>query len=149
MFIKQKDIIPLELKKQLQKYVYDIVGIIQDVHNDLPQGMPEYIYQEALAIALDNAGIKTEKEYQHHPMFRGQIMKSYLKMDLMIPNHNGNIIIESKAIDSLTQKEYQQLFSYMIGTGFPIGILVNFHSYPKVVIQKFYYDHTDNTITAF
>ena len=149
MVIKQKDYLEPNLKKQLQEYVYDIIGIMQDVHNELPQGLPEYLYQEALGIAFEQAGIKHEKEYQHHPVFRGRPMDSYLKMDIMIPRNKGNVIIECKAIDKLTSKEYQQLFSYMVGTGFPIGILVNFHSYPKAIIQKFYFDRSDNTITAF
>ena len=149
MDIRQKDIFDPNLKKQLQEYVYDIVGVIQDVHNELPQGMPEYLYQEALYIALGQAGMKPEKEYQHHPVFRGIPMKSFLKMDLMVPRERGNVIIECKAIEQLTSKEYQQLFSYRIGTEFPIGILVNFHSYPKVTLHRFYFDRKDKTITAF
>ena len=149
MLIKQKDNFDAKLKEQLKDYIYDIVGIIHEVHNELPQGMPEYLYQEALTIALEQAGIKAEKEYEHHPIFRGQTMKSFLKMDLMIPRKRGNVIIECKAIEKITPKEYQQLFSYMVGTGFPIGVLVNFHGYPKATIQKFYYDKSDNTITAF
>lgn len=149
MIINQKDILDPHLKTRLQQYVYDIIGAIQSVHNELPQGMPEYLYQEALAMALTQAGICNQKEYRHHPVFRGQAMESYLKMDLMIPREKGNVIIECKAIETLSAKEYQQLFSYLIGTGFPIGIIVNFHSYPKATIQKFYYDSSDNTITAF
>ena len=149
MHIKQKGIINPALKKELQKYVYDIIGVIQNVHNELPQGMPEYVYQEALAIAFEEAGIKAEKEYCHHPLFRGHTMNSFLKMDLMIPRERGNIIIECKAIEQIAEKEYQQLFSYMHGTTFPIGIIVNFHSYPKATIYRFYFDRSDNTITAF
>jgi len=149
MIIKQKEVFDPTLRKQLQEYVYDIIGVIQDVHNELPQGMPEYLYQEALAIALDQAGMHPHKEYRHYPVFRGMTLQSYLKMDLMVPREKGNVIIECKAIEQLTPKEYQQLFSYMSGTEFPIGILVNFHGYPKVTVHKFYYDRKDKTITAF
>jgi len=149
MIIRQKEQFDPALKKQLQEHVYDIIGVIQDVHNELPQGLPEYLYQEALDIALNQAQIKTEKEYRHYPMFRGTRLNSFLKMDLMIPRDKGNVIIECKAIENLTSKEHQQLFSYMLGTGFPIGILINFHAYPKVIIHKFYYDRNDGTITAF
>ena len=149
MIIKQKDSLPPSLKKQLQDYVYDIIGVIQEVHNEMPQGMPEFLYQEALGIALQDAGIKAIKEYQHHPVYRGHTLQSYLKMDFMIPRDKGNVIVECKAIDKLSSAEYQQLFSYMLGTEFPVSIIVNFHGYPKAAIQKFYYDRTDNTITAF
>lgn len=149
MIYNQKKNFDPELKSQLQKYVYDIVGFIQEVYKELPNGMPEYIYQEALGRIFDDLKINAEKEYRHHPLFKGKPLQSYLKMDFMIPRERGNIIIECKAIEKLTSTEYQQLFSYMLGTGFPIGIIANFHSYPQVLIHKFYYDHSDNTITAF
>ena len=149
MIFNQKEYFDSNLKAQLQKYVYDVVGLIQDVYKELPNGMPEYVYQEALARVFEDADIKVDKEYKHHPVFRGKPLESFIKMDLVIPRKRGNIIIECKAVEKLTNKEYQQLFSYMHGTGFPIGILVNFHSYPRVQIHKFYYDRSDNTITTF
>ena len=148
IFNQKKDFSP-ELKRQLQDYVHDVVGVIQSVHSELPNGMPEYIYQEALTLALGDAGMEVKKEYRHHPVFRGRTLESFLKMDLMVPRERGNIIIECKAIEKLSSAEYQQLFSYMAGTQFPIGIIVNFHSYPRVTIHKFYFDRRDNTITAF
>lgn len=69
MIINQKDILDPHLKTRLQQYVYDIIGAIQSVHNELPQGMPEYLYQEALAMALTQAGICNQKEDRHHPVF--------------------------------------------------------------------------------
>lgn len=149
MIINKKQHLDPALSKALKDYVYDIIGLLCQVCNELPNGMPEYIYQEALKQVFDDAGIMVEKEYRHHPLFRGKPLQSFFKMDFMVPRPKGNIIIECKAIEKLTNTEYQQLFSYMIGTGFPIGILVNFHSYPHATIQKFYYDTADNTITAF
>lgn len=149
MIFNRKDELEHKLKTELQEYIYDIVGVIHDVYKELPNGLPEYIYQEALERAFADAHIKPEKEFRHHPIFRGKPLDSYLKMDFMIPRSRGNIIIECKAIDKLTSHEYQQLFSYMVGTGFPIGIIVNFHSYPKILLHKFYFDKKDNTITSF
>lgn len=149
MIFNRKEFLDEKLRTQLQEYVYDIVGFLQDVYKELPNGLPEYIYQEAFERVCRDANVKPEKEYRHHPVFRGRPLDSYLKMDFMIPRERGNIIIECKAVEKLTSHEYQQLFSYMLGTGFPIGILVNFHSYPRVQIHRFYYDRTDNTITSF
>lgn len=39
MLINQKEIIDPNLKRKLQEYVYDVIGVIQDVHNELPQGI--------------------------------------------------------------------------------------------------------------
>ncbi len=149
MTIKQKENLDSTVKEQLKNYVFDIVGVIHDVYKELPNGLPEYIYQEALDVALAQADISHKKEFKYHPVFRGQPLESHLRMDFMIPRERGNIILECKAIEKITATEYQQLFSYLIGTGFPIGILVNFHDYPRAQIQRFYFDRKDNTITAF
>lgn len=67
----------------------------------------------------------------------------------MVERPKGNIIIECKAIEKLGPHERQQLLSYLIGTGYPIGILVNFATYPKVQLEKYYFDKRDMTLTAF
>lgn len=67
----------------------------------------------------------------------------------MVERSRGNIIVEAKAIEVLTKKERSQLFGYMVGTGFPIGLLVNFATYPKPTIERYYFDKKDMTLTAF
>lgn len=46
--------IDANLRQTLIQYVYDIIGCMQYVHRQLGPGMPEYIYQEALARKLLN-----------------------------------------------------------------------------------------------
>lgn len=138
-----------ELKKQLVEYVYDVIGYIQETHNDLGPGMPEYIYQEGLAKVIKEHGIEPEKELQFHPVFHGEPMDAYLKMDLVVPRERGNIIIECKAIKELGDKERYQLFGYMRGTEFPIGILVNFGTWPRAEVERYYYNRIKKEIRAF
>lgn len=149
MILKQKEHLDPKLKEDLKQYVYDVLGYIMEVYKGLPCGLPEYIYQEAFAKKLQKNGIDPHKEYRHYPAFEGEQLESYLKMDFMIERERGNIIIETKAIENLGAHERQQLFSYMIGSEFPIGILVNFATYPKAQIEKYYFDKRDMTITAF
>lgn len=149
MIFKQKENLDLKLKDELKQYVYDVVGYIMEVYKGLPCGLPEYIYQEAFAKKLRDNGIDPHKEYRYHPIFEGVPLESYLKMDFMVERGRGNIIVETKAIEKLGAHERQQLFSYMIGTEFPIGILVNFAAYPKAQIEKYYFDKRDMTITYF
>lgn len=149
MILRQKEHLDSKLKDELKEYVYEVLGYIMQVYKELPCGMPEYIYQEALAKVLRKNGIDPHKEYIHHPIFEGEPMESYLKMDFMIEKNRGNIIVETKAMENIGAHERQQLFSYMIGTEFPIGILVNFATYPKAQIEKYYFDKSDMTITYF
>lgn len=149
MFFKPKEDISQLLQEQLKQYVYDIVGSMQDVYRELPSGLPEYVYQEALSMVFDEKYVDYKKEYICHPTFRGVTLKSHLRMDMVVVRERGNIIVECKAIECIGPHERQQLFSYMIGSSFPIGILVNFGSYPKMQIEKYYYDRKDNSITPF
>ena len=136
----RNDALPEELQKQLKAYVYDIIGCMQHVHNDLGPGLPEYIYQEALIKYIVKRKIANPiKEYQHHPIFDGTPLESYVKMDLVVPNERGNVIIECKSIKALTEKERYQTFGYLRASDFPIAILVNFGTWPKAEIEKYYW----------
>ena len=148
MLLPHKDLTP-ELQKQLSDYVYDIIGYIHDVCRQLPCGLPEYIYQEAFAKTLMKHGIDPHKECRFYPEFDGEKMSAFLKMDFMVERERGNIIVEAKAIDELTKRERAQLFGYMVGTGYPIGILVNFATYPHPKVERYYFDKRDMTLTAF
>ncbi len=148
MIFTQKEL-PPQLKERLKEYVYDIIGYLFNVYKELPCGFPEYIYQEALDIVLSENGISHKKEYYFHPVFKGKTLSSFFKLDFLLERDNGNVIIECKAIDKIGEKERHQLFSYMTGTQFPIGILVNFSTYPRAEIEKYYYDKDDGTITPF
>lgn len=149
MLLPSKKDFPKELHDQLRQYVYDVIGYCMDVTKQLPCGLPEYLYQEGFAKILTKNGIDPHKEYIHHPLFDGEPMESYFKLDFMIERNRGNIIVEAKAIEKLTNKERSQLFGYMVGTGFPIGLLVNFSNYPKPIIERYYFDKRDMTLTAF
>jgi len=149
MLLPSKKDLPKELHDQLRQYVYDIVGHVHYVTKQLPCGMAEYLYQEAFAKTLSKNGIDPHKEHRHYPLFDGEPLESYQKMDFMVERDRGNIIVEAKALEKLTNKERSQLFGYMVGTGYPIGLLVNFATYPKPTIERYYFDKKDMTLTAF
>ena len=137
------------LRKQLIDFTYPYIACMIAVHKDLGRGMPEYIYQEALKICFEEHGYNTHKEYIHHPIFHGVVLESFLKMDLMVETGHGNIVVECKAIKEISDVEQYQLFGYLRGTGFPIGILVNFGTWPKAQIQRYYYNKDTGEIRPF
>lgn len=77
----------------------------------------------------------------------GEPLKTYLKMDIVVIMPRGNVIIECKAISELKEEEHYQTFSYLRGTKFPIAILVNFGTFGRAQIERFYFK--DNSIMAF
>lgn len=135
------------LKTELTKACYGIIGCIFEVYKQLGAGLPEYIYQEALYTELTAAGFTTHKEFEYHPLYKGQPMKAYLKMDMVVESMVGNVIIECKALTQLSEKEHYQAFGYLRGTGWPVALLVNFGASPKVQLERFH--NNNGTIEVF
>ena len=148
MIFTQKEL-PSELRNHLKEYVYDVIGYLFKVYKELPCGLPEYIYQEALDVILSENEVPHKKEFIFHPVFREKMLSSFFKMDFLLERSDGNIIVECKAIEKIGERERHQHFSYLSTSQFPIGILVNFSTYPRAEIEKYYYDINDATITPF
>ena len=136
-----------DLRQSLIQYVYGIIGCMQYVHRQLGPGMPEYVYQEALGRKLVKEKFDARKEFKYNPFFDGEQLESYIKMDMVVMMPRGNVIIECKSIKAITDKEQFQTFGYLRGTSFPIAILVNFGTWPKAQIERYYYH--DGVIRAF
>ena len=132
---------------QLQQALYIAIGCCHEVYRQLGPGLPEYVYQEALATELSSTELTVHKELEFHPLYKGEPMKTYIKMDLVVESSEGNIIIECKALSQLSEKEHYQTFGYLRATGFPVAVLVNFGASPKAQIERFRI--ADSKIVAF
>ncbi len=139
-----KDLEP-ELARKLKRFVFDVVGCCQAVHQEQGPELTEYIYQDSLKIAFDQAGIKYEKEYRFNPTFRGIKLPHSLIVDFFCKD---KIFLECKAIDQLGVHERLQLWSYMRAAGIRIGILYNFAPLMDEC-EKYYYDPETRTISYF
>ena len=119
-----------------KEHIYDIVGALHNVHNELGAGINEYCYQEALAIELSDKSIPFVREKTFHPVYKGREMKTEYRIDFLC---KGDVIVECKAVSVLTATHRAQLFNYMRLLKIPCGIIVNF--YPKfATIERNFYD---------
>lgn len=134
-------------RQQLVQATYDVVGCLHDVYRQLGPGLPEYIYQEALAKSFTAKGLTFNKEQEFHPLFMGQPLETYLKMDLVVDASIGKIIIECKAITQLSEREHYQTFGYLRATQYPVAILVNFGTDHRAQIERYHY--TNGEIQVF
>lgn len=133
------------LRNVLKNFVYDIVGCCQEVHNEKGPELTEYVYQDCLKIAFDDAQVDYVKEYIFYPTFRGHKIDSPLRVDFFC---KGAVFVECKAIEKLSFHERIQLTNYMRNAGIKIGILYNFA--PMVAqCEKFYFDTDTNTLYYF
>ena len=105
-----------------------IIGCAYRVHNELGPGFLERVYENALKIELEEAGLVVE---QHHPIavrYRERIVGDFYA-DLMV---EGRVVIELKAIRDLAKEHKVQLVNYLTATGVDDGLLINFGSSAQV-----------------
>ena len=143
MFIKEE--LKSDLKDKLKKYVFDVVGCCQAVHREQGPELTEYVYQDSLKIAFEQAQIKFVKEYFFHPTFRGIELPHKLFVDFLCKD---KIILECKAIEEIGVHERLQLWNYMRCAGKRIGILYNFAPV-MAECEKYYLDPDTRTISYF
>ena len=142
-----RQILPDDIRQKYKESCYDIIGCIHYVHKTLGPAMVEYVYQEALYKTLLKKGYNVIKEYNHHPVFDGQPLKSSIQMDMVVFRPEGNVIIECKSIADIGDREQMQTFGYMCGTQFPYAIIANFGTYPKAQVERYHFEN--NSINAF
>jgi GxxExxY protein len=111
-----------------QKYIndlsYKIVGCAIDVHKDLGPGLLESVYQTCLIIELKRAGLKVESEVPVNVNFKGEVIKSVLRLDILV---NDLVIVELKAVEDIIPLFKAQLLTYLKLTQKPKGLLINFN----------------------
>jgi len=102
---------------------YKIIGAALEVHKELGCGFLEAVYQEALGreFLAQEIPCKSQAiigiEYKRKPLD-----KTY-QADFVC--YDG-IIVEIKAISSLSGIEEAQLINYLKATGLKVGLLINF-----------------------
>jgi len=99
-----------------------IIECAYKVHGTLGFGFLESVYQNALLIELQKAGLSAEKETPVNVTYDGQIVGDYLA-DIIV---DGKVILELKAVKELHPAHEAQLVNYLKATGIEIGLLINF-----------------------
>lgn len=108
-----------------------IIGAAFEVHNILGAGFLEKVYQNALAKELRIRGHQIEVEVKIPVYYKNEIVGDYYA-DILV---NKQVIVEFKAVSTLTGEHEAQLLNYLKATGYKIGLLLNFGS-RKVQIKR-------------
>ena len=99
-----------------------IIGCAYSVHRELGSGFLEKVYENALLLELEDAGLSVRQQTPIPVHYKGRMVGEYYA-DLIV---EGRIIIEIKAVQSLAKEHEVQLVHYLTATDTEDGLLINF-----------------------
>jgi GxxExxY protein len=99
-----------------------IIGAAMEVHRILGPGFLESVYEEALAHEFDLRGIPYERQAELAVRYK-DIVAGKFRADFLV---DGKVVVELKAIKALIEGDEAQLLNYLKGTGYRVGLLLNF-----------------------
>jgi GxxExxY protein len=102
---------------------YKIIGAAMEVHKTLGCGFLEPVYQEALEKEFKLQIIPYTREKPLHIFYKNELLQRTYIADFVCFD---KIIIELKALSSLTNEHHAQVINYLKATNFAIGLLINF-----------------------
>ena len=108
---------------------YKIYGCIYAVNKKLGTGFLEAVYQEALEIELKRDSIPFISQQKLEILYDGIPLTNKYMADIVCYD---KIIIEIKAVSKINNQHKAQLMNYLAVTGYKLGLLINFNSYPKL-----------------
>ena len=112
---------------------YEIYNCIYSVNRKLGVGFLEAVYQEALEIELRRKHIPFVSQQELEILYDGIPLKNKYNADLVCYE---KIIIELKAVSKINNQHKAQLMNYLAATGYRLGLLVNFNSFPVAEIIR-------------
>lgn len=101
---------------------YKIIGAAMEVHSVLGPGYLEAVYQNAMAREFKLRKIDYEEQVNLHVDYKGNVIGEY-RADYLV---DDKVVVEIKAIKRISEIQEAQLINYLKGTGYKVGLLINF-----------------------
>ncbi|HEU4689621.1 MAG TPA: GxxExxY protein, partial [Vicinamibacterales bacterium] len=107
--------------ESLNQLTSSIVQSAVAVHKALGPGLLEGAYLACLRFELSTAGLKVEAQKALPLVYRGVKVDCAYRADLVVAGH---VIVEVKAIDSLSPIHSQQLYTYLRLADCRVGLIL-------------------------
>ena len=99
-----------------------IIGAAYAVYNKIGFGFVESIYENCLIIELNKVKLEAEQQKPITVCYDEEVVGEF-KADILVEN---TVIVELKSVSNLVKAHEVQLVNYLVATGKPVGLLVNF-----------------------
>ena len=102
---------------------FAIIGAAMEVHRELGRGFLELVYQTALALEFQEHEIPFKAEVALRIRYKNKLLTCAYRADFVCFE---SVIVETKAIATLTGADEAQLINELKATGLQRGLLLNF-----------------------
>jgi len=108
-----------------------IIGCAFRVYNQMGFGFLESVYEKCMMIELGQCDLKAEAQVPLTVRYQGELVGEFVS-DILVED---SVIVELKSVRCLSQAHEAQLVNYLVATGKPIGLLLNFGE-EKVEVKR-------------
>jgi GxxExxY protein len=109
----------------------EIIGCAYSVYNKMGFGFLESVYEKCMLIELRKAGLKAESQKHLTVCYENEIVGEFIA-DIIV---NDTVILELKSAKQIIKAHEVQLVNYLVATGKPVGLILNF-SENKVEVKR-------------
>lgn len=109
-----------------------ILGCAFAVSKELGIGFIESVYENSLALALSQEGLRAAQQSALNVSFRGVGVGNFL-IDLLVED---TVVLELKAVKAIAPEHEMQILNYLRASGKPVGLLLNFGT-PKLEYRRY------------
>ncbi len=111
-------------EQALNKLTERIIGCAIEVHRQLGPGLLESVYESALAVEFELAGLAYQRQVSFPIIYKGRRIGEH-RLDLLVAE---TVIVELKSVERFDPIFEAQILSYLKLTGKPLGLLINFNN---------------------
>jgi GxxExxY protein len=115
-----------------------VIGCAFEVSNTLGVGYFEKVYERALCVELEKAGLYFVSQKPVPVRYKGFLVGDYVA-DIVVERC---LLLELKALSSICREHEAQLMNYLKATGLSVGLILNFGR-PKLGIKRIIWNHND------
>jgi GxxExxY protein len=113
----------VEPDRELDALVHAVIGAAIEVHKQLGAGLDESMYEKALCHELRLRDLPFACQVVFNVTYKGETIGSK-RIDLIV---GGRLLVELKAVETLTPLHKAQMRTYLKITRCRIGLLIDFN----------------------
>jgi GxxExxY protein len=117
---------------QFQQLTERIIGCAYRVYNNMGFGYLESVYEKCLLLELRKAGLRAATQQELVVRYDGEVVGEFVA-DMLVED---TVILELKSVRQLASAHEMQLVNYLVATGKPVGLLLNFGEHKVEVKRK-------------